>query len=267
MTAQPLLHTARSMRLSTEPASWAASPEAHAAPHSALNSRMKSSSGTRNLLPDRNGRARELIEDLMIAANGATARFLEGRHSPSIRRVLHAPTRWNRIVALAAQTGGSLPPTPDALALNTFLARRRQVDPEGFADLSRAVVKSLGRGEYVAEPAGQRASGHFSLAVSDYAHSTAPNHGAESRSSRATTSGSALSEPGGRRGRASASPLWLLSPKRCRRDRAPSALPARDTDRPSPRLPPPAAPHPPCSRVAGAAHERIHALTAHRGRD
>ncbi|HEV7137937.1 MAG TPA: RNB domain-containing ribonuclease [Steroidobacteraceae bacterium] len=129
----------------------------------------------RDLLPDRKGRARELIEDLMIAANGATARFLEGRHFPSIRRVLNIPTRWDRIVALAKQAGESLPPIPDALALNTFLVRRRQIDPDGFADVSLAVVKSLGRGEYAAEPAGQRVSGHFSLAVSDYTHSTAPN--------------------------------------------------------------------------------------------
>lgn len=44
-------------------------------------------------------RAREVVEDLMIAANGATARFLERAGSSSIRRVVRAPKRWDRIVA------------------------------------------------------------------------------------------------------------------------------------------------------------------------
>jgi exoribonuclease II len=129
----------------------------------------------RDLAPDRKNRARELIEDLMIAANVATGRFLESRNFPSVRRVLRAPSHWARIVALAGEVGEKLPAVADALALNTFLARRRRVDPDGFADLSLAVVKSLGRGEYVAEPAGPRTSSHFGLAVSDYTHSTAPN--------------------------------------------------------------------------------------------
>lgn len=129
----------------------------------------------RDLLPDRKNRARELIEDLMIAANGATARFLQRHGLPSIRRVLYTPHRWDRIVALAHEVGETLPAVPDALALNAFLGRRRRVDPQRFADLSLTVVKSLGRGEYVAEPVNGSAPGHFSLAVSDYTHSTAPN--------------------------------------------------------------------------------------------
>ena len=129
----------------------------------------------RDLLPDRKNRAQELIEDLMIAANGVAARYLEGRGFPSIRRVLRVPERWGRIVALAADVGEQLPSVPDALALNTFLARRRQVDPERFPDLSLSVVKLLGSGEYVADRPGQTVPGHFGLAVSDYTHSTAPN--------------------------------------------------------------------------------------------
>ena len=129
----------------------------------------------RDLLPDRKSRAQELIEDLMIAANGVTARYLEGRGLSSIRRVLRAPKRWDRIVALAAEVGERLPAVPDALALNAFLARRRRVDPERFADLSLSVVKSLGSGEYVVDRPRQTVPGHFGLAVSDYTHSTAPN--------------------------------------------------------------------------------------------
>ena len=129
----------------------------------------------RDLLPDRKNRANELIEDLMIAANGATARYLDVRGFPSIRRVLRAPEHWDRIVALAAEVSERLPSVPDALALNTFLARRRRADPERFADLSLSVVKLLGSGEYIADRPGQRVPGHFGLAVSDYTHSTAPN--------------------------------------------------------------------------------------------
>jgi ribonuclease R len=129
----------------------------------------------RDLLPDRKSRAHELIEDLMIAANGATARYLDSRGFPSVRRVLRVPEHWDRIVALAADVGEQLPSVPDAPSLNAFLAHRRRVDPERFPDLSLSVVKLLGSGEYVADPPGQRVPGHFGLAVSDYTHSTAPN--------------------------------------------------------------------------------------------
>ena len=111
----------------------------------------------------------------MIAANGVTARFLEARGIASLRRVLRSPQRWERIVALAAGFGEHLPHAPSAVALNAFLERRRDADPERFPDTSLTVVKLLGRGEYVAERPGERADGHFGLAVSDYTHSTAPN--------------------------------------------------------------------------------------------
>jgi len=124
---------------------------------------------------DDHNRAHELIEDLMIAANGVVARFLEGRGVPALRRVLRSPERWGRIVELAARLDTRLPPEPDAVALEAFLARRRQADPVGFPDLSLSVVKLIGRGEYVAEMPGQRSDGHFGLAVSAYTHSTAPN--------------------------------------------------------------------------------------------
>jgi exoribonuclease-2 len=89
--------------------------------------------------------------------------------------VLAVPKRWDRIVALAAESGTRLPARPDSAALDAFLADRREADPERFPDLSLAVVKLLGSGEYALEIPGQPAEGHFGLAVRDYTHSTAPN--------------------------------------------------------------------------------------------
>jgi exoribonuclease-2 len=120
-------------------------------------------------------RATELIENLMVAANGVTARFLEKQGLPSFRRVVRTPEKWDRIVALARERGTNLPRTPDSKALNDFLVAEKARDPLRFPDLSLAVVKLLGRGEYVVEFPDRPAPGHFCLAVDDYAHSTAPN--------------------------------------------------------------------------------------------
>ncbi len=129
----------------------------------------------RDLRPEESNRAKELIEDFMIAANGVTARYLAGRGVPSLRRVLRTPERWDRIAALAAEYGDRLPPTASAQALNQFLLGRRRADPVSFPDLCLAVIKLLGRGEYVLELPGEPVEGHFGLAVSDYTHATAPN--------------------------------------------------------------------------------------------
>jgi VacB/RNase II family 3'-5' exoribonuclease len=127
------------------------------------------------LAAERDNRARDLIEDFMIAANGATAGFLESRGFPSIRRVVRSPERWDRIEALAAQYGVRLPADPDSQALASFLAARRAADPLRYPDLSLAVIKLLGAGEYVVQRPHQAGEGHFGLAVKDYTHSTAPN--------------------------------------------------------------------------------------------
>jgi exoribonuclease-2 len=120
-------------------------------------------------------RAQQLIEDLMVAANVTTARFLDDRGVPSLRRVLRSPERWARIVDLAATHGARLPGAPDARALEAFLIERRHKDPERFPDLSLSVVKLLGRGEYAVGAPGQQSTEHFGLAVQNYAHATAPN--------------------------------------------------------------------------------------------
>src|SRR6202795_2817962 len=128
-----------------------------------------------DLQADRKNRATELIEDFMIGANGVTARYLEQKGFPALRRVLRSPERWARIVELAKDLGGHLLPNPDSAALEEFLEDRRQADPARFPDLSLSIVKLLGRGEYELDLPGQKVAGHFGLAVNDYTHSTAPN--------------------------------------------------------------------------------------------
>ena len=125
-------------------------------------------------LQDHN-RARQLIEEVMIATNTCTARYLSGQGVASLRRVVRSPERWLRIVGVAKEYGEVLPDEPNSKALEDFLAKRRRIDPLRFADLSLIIVKLMGRGEYVLEAPGGPPVGHFGLAVTDYTHSTAPN--------------------------------------------------------------------------------------------
>ncbi|MFY9662744.1 MAG: RNB domain-containing ribonuclease [Terriglobales bacterium] len=118
-------------------------------------------------------RATELIEDFMIAANGVVARLL--LKVSSLRRIVKTPAHWDGIVRLASAQGVTLPAQADSKALNDFLVQRKAADPDHFADLSLAVIKLIGPGEYVLERPGDPEQGHFGLAVQDYTHSTAPN--------------------------------------------------------------------------------------------
>ncbi|MBK5257777.1 MAG: RNB domain-containing ribonuclease [Vicinamibacteria bacterium] len=128
-----------------------------------------------DLRPAEHNRAKELIEDFMVAANGVTARYLARKGFPPLRRVLRSPKAWNRIVALAQGVGAHLPAEPNGEALAGFLDQRRLHDPARFPDLSLSVVKLLGRGEYALELPDETTEGHFGLAATDYTHSTAPN--------------------------------------------------------------------------------------------
>jgi VacB/RNase II family 3'-5' exoribonuclease len=128
-----------------------------------------------DLRVDERNRAKEIIEDFMIAANGVVARFLQGKKVPSLRRMVRSPKRWGRIVEIAAQHNSQLPPEPDSRALASFLVAQKAADPLRFPDLSLSVIKLLGPGEYVVESPEEAAPGHFGLAVKDYTHSTAPN--------------------------------------------------------------------------------------------
>ena len=129
----------------------------------------------KDLEADNRNRAKDVIEDFMIAANGVTARYLVSKAYPSLRRVVRTPKRWDRIIELAADRGSTLPKEPDARALEQFLVTAKAADPLRFPDLSLSVVKLMGPGEYVVQLPGSSVAGHFGLAVRDYAHSTAPN--------------------------------------------------------------------------------------------
>jgi exoribonuclease-2 len=129
----------------------------------------------RSLEIEQKNRAKEIIEDFMVAANGVTARYLSSMKFPSIRRVVRIPKRWDRIVEIAREHKINLPEIPDSKALEEFLIQQKAADPQRFPDLSLAVIKLLGNGEYIAELPDGNVPGHFGLAVKDYSHSTAPN--------------------------------------------------------------------------------------------
>ncbi|MGD0468021.1 MAG: RNB domain-containing ribonuclease [Terriglobales bacterium] len=126
-----------------------------------------------DVVKEEKNRATDLIEDFMIAANGVVARLLE--KVSSLRRIVKTPEHWDGLVRLAAEQGEKLPAQADSKALNEFLLKRKSADPDHFADLSLAVIKLIGPGEYVLERPGDPEQGHFGLAVQDYTHSTAPN--------------------------------------------------------------------------------------------
>jgi VacB/RNase II family 3'-5' exoribonuclease len=140
--------------------------------------------------------AQDIIESFMVGANVAMAEYLSQKASLSIRRVVRTPRRWDRIQAIAAQFGLSLPATPDSRALSEFLERRKTADPLHFPDLSLAVIKLLGPGEYIVEPPGTEHEGHFGLAVHDYTHSTAPNRRFADLVTQRLLKSAALSAPG-----------------------------------------------------------------------
>jgi len=128
-----------------------------------------------DLVPEESNRAKNLIEDFMIATNGVVARFLASKGISSFRRIVKTPERWDRIVEIAAEHGYKLPAQADSKSLNEFLLYMKKKNPLNFPDVSLSVIKLLGPGEYVVEQPHQEAIGHFGLAVKDYTHSTAPN--------------------------------------------------------------------------------------------
>ena len=119
--------------------------------------------------------ARQVIEEFMVAANRTMVAILGNGGIPMIQRVVRVPRFWDEIVLTAASYGSRLPPNPDVKALSSFLNERRAADPDRFPDLSLTIIKLLGPGEYTPLEPGTPSTGHFSMAVTDYTHGTAPN--------------------------------------------------------------------------------------------
>jgi len=130
----------------------------------------------KDLETDRKNRAKQIIEEFMIASNEAIVKYLKSKKLPFFRRVVKTPKNWERIVDIVANNYNyKLPVKPDAKELSIFLFNQKQIDPISFPDLSLTIIKLIGKGEYIVEFEGQEAVGHFGLAIKDYTHATAPN--------------------------------------------------------------------------------------------
>jgi exoribonuclease-2 len=119
--------------------------------------------------------ARKIIEEFMVAANRTMVSFLGSAGIPMIQRVVRIPKYWDEIILTAASLGENLPPSPDVKALASFLKNQKDADPKRFPDLSLTIIKLLGPGEYIPLEPGTPPTGHFSMAITDYTHGTAPN--------------------------------------------------------------------------------------------
>ena len=129
----------------------------------------------RDLVLLKQNMARRIIEEFMVAANGTMVAGLVKAGIPMIQRVVRVPKYWEEIVLTAAACGVRLPASPDVKALASFLRDRKAADPKRFPDLSLTIIKLLGPGEYMTLEPGTPPTGHFSMAVTDYTHGTAPN--------------------------------------------------------------------------------------------
>jgi ribonuclease R len=115
--------------------------------------------------------AHRLIEEMMIAANEAVARWFESRRLPTIYRA-HAPPDPAKLenFALVARAFGFRPPATehvDPLALADFLDTI-EGKPSAHA-INTLLLRSMMRAEYRAENIG-----HYGLASEAYLHFTSP---------------------------------------------------------------------------------------------
>ncbi|MFZ4077602.1 MAG: ribonuclease R, partial [Legionellaceae bacterium] len=115
--------------------------------------------------------AHRLIEECMLAANVATARFLEKAGIPTLYRV-HAAPEEEKILALrqflgelGLQLGGGKKPTPKDFQATLLSIGER---PEKHL-IETVMLRSLKQAQYV-----EANEGHFGLAYAAYTHFTSP---------------------------------------------------------------------------------------------
>ena len=117
----------------------------------------------------------QLIEECMLAANEATARFLEAKDIPFPHRVHPEPDpdrltslfHTVRNASLSPELLALLPSIPKASAIKSLLDAARDT-PQAFV-VNRLVLRSMMQARYAPEPLG-----HFGLASEAYCHFTSP---------------------------------------------------------------------------------------------
>ena len=121
--------------------------------------------------PSERNEAHRLIEECMIAANMSAARLLKKHKIPSLYRI-HAGPNADKLVKLAEFLSGfgiSIPvenPTPQDYA---NVIEQIKGMPE-FAMIQTVILRSLLQASYSPDTK----TGHFGLALKDYAHFTSP---------------------------------------------------------------------------------------------
>jgi len=126
--------------------------------------------GNLHLIPQREPRARSLIEELMLLANRTVAKHLSERQIPALFRVHEDPSEeaFNKLVNALGRLGYSLPGGElSPKALQTIL-KQAEGRPEAPV-VSTLLLRSLRLARYAAENLG-----HFGLAAEHYLHFTSP---------------------------------------------------------------------------------------------
>ncbi|WP_324691266.1 ribonuclease R [Cobetia sp. D5] len=123
------------------------------------------------IVPRTRNDAHKLIEECMLAANVATARFLDEHDLPALYRVHKqpAPERLNNLRAFLGELGltlegGDEPAPKDFQALRASIAERPDLDI-----IQTVMLRSMTQAVYSPQN-----EGHFGLAYDAYAHFTSP---------------------------------------------------------------------------------------------
>ncbi|MFH1913833.1 MAG: ribonuclease R [Pseudomonadota bacterium] len=126
---------------------------------------------TSDIRPKHRHFGHQLIEEFMIAANEAVARFLIERDLPCLFRI-HPPAdeeRLKNLFRLLAQTdpGVTMPKEITPRALQQLIASQKGTDKEYV--VNRMLLRSMKQAKYSPDN-----EGHFGLASAEYSHFTSP---------------------------------------------------------------------------------------------